>query len=138
MVHHYYWLLKISEVDESANNKETPMAGKEISKHTAVSTAPRVVVLRTLGLTASPVWKLSVPGFQVLFLTTQTVSVTGLSCSPEVSIITSGKSQSDIEADAKIHADLSEQIPNYHDNLYSRYLMGSEYFHTNFRDVIVS
>ena len=135
-VHHYYWLLKISEVDESANYKETPMAGREIAKHTSVSTTPKAVILRTLGPTASPLWKLSVPSFQVLL--PQTVSVTGLPCSPEVSIITSGKSQSDIKADAKIHADLSELIPDYHDNLYSRYLLGSEYFHANSKDVIAS
>ena len=66
MVHHYYWPLKISEVDESANNKEIPMAGREIAKHPSVSTTPKVVILRMLGPTASPLWKLSVPGFQVL------------------------------------------------------------------------
>lgn len=43
MVHHYYWLLKISEdtfyeVNESANNKEIPMAGREAAKNKSVST----------------------------------------------------------------------------------------------------
>lgn len=70
MVRHYYCLLKISEdtfyeVDESANNKETPMADREAAKNKSVSATHIVVVLKT-GPTASPLWKLSMPGFQVL------------------------------------------------------------------------
>lgn len=110
-VHHYY-RLKISEdtlckVHESANNKEIPMAGREAAKTKSVSPAGWVVRLQTLGPLGSPLWKLPGPGFQVL-LTTQTIFVIGFSCYPEVSPIISHKSQSDIKADAKIHANLSD------------------------------
>lgn len=48
----FYWLLKISkdtfyEVDESANNKEIPMAGRKAAKNKSVNIAHRVVNLKT-------------------------------------------------------------------------------------------
>lgn len=53
MVFLYYWLLKISEdtfyeVDESANNKEIPIAGREAAKNKLVSAAHRVVRMKAL------------------------------------------------------------------------------------------
>lgn len=70
MVHHHYWLLKISEdtlyeVDESANNKEIPMAGREAAKNKSVSAAHTIVMLKT-GPHRQPSLQLSMPSFQVL------------------------------------------------------------------------
>lgn len=56
-------------------------------------------------------------------LSTQTICAIGFSCHPEVSTITSHKSQSDTTVHVKIYADLSELKLNYHDSLYSECLL---------------
>lgn len=134
MVRHYYLLLKISEdtfceVDESANNKEIPMAGREAAKNKSVSATHIVVVLK--------MGPHSQPSLEALYawlpsaLTTQTFFVIGFFCCPEVSTIISHKSQSDTKANAKVHADLLELIFNYHDSLYSKCLLSNEHCHAN-------
>lgn len=70
MAHHHNRPLNISEdtlheVDESANNKEIPMAGREAAKNKSVSAAHTIVMLKT-GPHHQPSLELSTPGFQVL------------------------------------------------------------------------